>query len=397
MNVGMLVWTFWPEPEGGAERQCRLVVEVLESRGHECTVLTSRVGLFSAGNRAAGARILRFGWLCPLEKAARHIVGTGDKTRLDAMRFWLMVPIVWLSRLSFVLSILLFASRHPSPVDVLHVHESGWLAGVGVAMGRLWRIPVLIKEATAPPLAPISYGTPGRSLWNRYRRQAAGYFAQTKITQMEMVKMGIPPSLIHLLPNGVECPPDSANPCTEEVLYVGNLTQGAGWKAFDVLFDAWVKVVDRRPDARLIAVGGGNAEPWVQWLKKQGIAHTVHFQGRVDDVRPYYARAGVFVLPSRVEGMSNALLEAQSWGLACVVSDIPANIAVIRHEVNGLIVPVNKSDALADGILKLLDNAGLRDLLGCEARRLMSTNHDIQRIVDHLIKIYESVQGGAQA
>ncbi|MDE0840495.1 MAG: glycosyltransferase, partial [Kiritimatiellae bacterium] len=163
-------------------------------------------------------------------------------------------------------------------------------------------------------------------------------------------------------------------------------------KGFDVLFEAWVQVIDQRPDAKLTVVGVGDAAPWQAYLAGHAKAsESVTFMGRLDDPYEAYLGAGVFVLPSRVEGMSNALLEAQSSGLACVVSDIPGNRAVVSHDVNGLTVPVGDAGALAEGMLRLLGDTDLRARLGHAAREHMEQRFGLARVVDQLTDLYRSL------
>jgi glycosyltransferase involved in cell wall biosynthesis len=89
--------------------------------------------------------------------------------------------------------------------------------------------------------------------------------------------------------------------------------------------------------------------------------------------------------------MSNALLEAMSWGLPCIVSDVPGNRAVIDNETNGLVVPVNNAAALAEAIVRLLKNPSLRALLGSNARKKAESEYDIRRVTDRLLDIYRVV------
>lgn len=406
----MLIGAYAPDPEGGAERQCRRLAQSLTARACTVGVITfrhSRHTLRTSDD--GGVSVYRFSMLGPAaHKFLRALesrmlraaplsdpasTGPADR-RARAFSFWLALPMVWLARLGFLLELRRFVMRSPTPFDVLHVHESGWLAGVGVMLGQFWHIPIVCKESTAPALGQIGYDTPFRRTWNRRRRLAHAWLSQTSAIRDELLALGITPGRIHLLPNGVVLPAETASPAdSTDVLYVGNLTQGSAWKAFDVLFDAWVRIAQARPYARLIVVGNGDPKTWIRILQDQGVKDTVNFCGRVDDPSVFYRKAGMFVLPSRVEGMSNALLEAMSWGLPCVVSDIPGNRAVIDNNVNGLIVPVDNSAALAESIICLLDNPNLRLSMGSKARKKARSEFDIQHVTDQLIKIYRTVIG----
>lgn len=402
MKIAMLIWRYWPEPQGGAERQCRLLVKELARRGVSCTILAGRSArsLPRAANED-GVGIRRFGLLSALpyvlrdflSPLTRRISGRHDD-RVQAILFWLLAPAVWLSRLSFIIEFRLFA-RRCGPFDILHVHESGWLAGVGVAVGQRWGIPVICKEATTPVLGPISYDTPFRSAWLRTRLRADAWIAQTAYAAGELAARGLSPEKIKTLPNGVELPDRTARPeRSDGVVYVGNLSQGAAWKAFDVLFAAWVRIVKAFPGARLTVVGGGDAGPWIKMLKGEGVDSSVHFAGYQADPSEAYCSAGIFVLPSRFEGMSNALLEAQSRGLACVVSDIPPNRALVEDGVNGLVTACGDAESLAAGVVRLLGDPGLRRKLGEAARRKMEQEHSIAVVADRLRGLYESLVSG---
>lgn len=408
MNVGMLVWSFVPEPEGGAERQCRLLVDALHVKGIQPIVLASQAFRQRDGSGLVGnVDVRRFGWLCPLEKWLRTRVTAwmererrGLRPFASAIGFWGLVPVVWVSRWSFLLGLMWYGwrCRKHVPVDVLHVHESGWLAGIGVGLGRFWKIPVLCKEATSPALGAIPYGMPLRGQAQSWRMKATGWIAQTLAVAEQLQAAGINQDHVYRLPNGVVLPDVQAlTRSGNTVLYVGNLTQGSAWKAFDVLFDAWIKVVQKRPSVTLVFVGAGDAEPWKRFIVNAGIADTVRFTGLVSDPSCYYADAGVFVLPSRIEGMSNALLEAQSWGCACVVSDIPGNTAVVQHDVNGLVVSVDDASALAGAIVQLFDDKALRQRLGNAARLNMIENYGISSVTERVVDIYQRQCAGTKA
>ena len=405
LRIAMLGGAYAPEPEGGAERQCRQLAHTLARRGCAVTVIAVRHTREAPGDaEESGVRVVRLGACGPLADAwrrgafalgarlfGRSCAGAPGRAerRAHALAFWLALPAVRSARRVFLAELRRFARAHCGAFDLLHVHESGWLAGAGVDVGHIWGVPVLCKEATAPPLGAIGYDTPRRQSLDELRRGADAWAAQTPAVAGELARLGISADRIHLVPNGVVVPEESADPASAcGALYVGNLTQGSAWKAFDVLFDSWVMVARARPGARLVVVGGGDPSMWREALRRGGAGDSVHFAGRVPDPSSFYRAAGIFVLPSRIEGMSNALLEAQSYGLPCVVSDIPGNRAVVADGVNGRCVQAGDARALADAILALLDNPAGRAQLGAAARRSVAENFGLERIADRLMNLY---------
>jgi glycosyltransferase involved in cell wall biosynthesis len=302
-----------------------------------------------------------------------------------------MLPLVWLARLEFLFEAALALRPGGGEAAILHVHESSWLAGLGVWLARRRRIPVLCKEATFPALGPLGFDTPFRKFLDRQRRLAS-YVVMTPAIQTSARAVGIPGNRLHVIPNGVDIPEEEPiRSGTEPVLYVGNFSQGAHWKAFDVLFDAWAMVLRAAPGARLTVVGGGDRAVWEQRLRHQGAGDSVLFVGRVLDPAPHYRTASIFVLPSRVEGMSNALLEAQSWGLPAVVSDIPGNVAVVEDGVNGIVVPAGDAKALAGAVVRLLEAPELRERLGAAARRRARESFSMASVAGKYAELYRTL------
>ena len=100
-----------------------------------------------------------------------------------------------------------------------------------------------------------------------------------------------------------------------------------------------------------------------------GIGEQIDWFGFVQDPLLHYNIAKVFVLPSRIEGTPNALLEAMGCGLPVIVSDgTPGLLEVVEHGVTGLVVPVNDAVALAAALRAMLSDATLRRRLGTAAR-----------------------------
>lgn len=405
MKVAMLIWSFWPGHEGGAERQCRKILEHANDASVDFVVLTSRCCLrLASQENIAGGRVIRLGLLTPFENMVRRglegllnvvpmesILGVPWKRWSLALQFWLMLPVVWCSRLCFVLSLRSWLSRNRNSVDVIHVHEASWLAGVGAWLGKCNRIPVLAKTAISPALPKLGFDTPFRNFLDQWRRTCI-FIAQREELAIDLVRAGIDRTHIHILPNGVDIPRKAARPeLAGPVIYVGNFSQGAHWKAFDVLIHAWSMVCRQAPQARLDMLGAGDHSQWLRLAQELGCADSIRFLGRIADPALHYERACLFVLPSRVEGISNALLEAQSFGLPCVVSNIPGNLAVVEHGVNGCVVPVGDAEALALAIVQLLDDPELRVRYGHSARDKMEKFFSMKNSINRLFNIYGMV------
>lgn len=411
MKVLFLIWNYWPCIEGGSERQARQVAAELASRGHTCTIWTAWLDSDLPRKESKdGTSIIRFGRWVPWQEKARRVldhfhqflqsnfakrfpkIDKGYIHFQNHFDFWALLPIVFITRLSFIREVRSQFAESALLPDIIHLHEPSWLGGFAVHLARPWKIAVLCQEATNPALPVLGYDVPERMRIEHFRRDAH-FIAMAPYLADDLRAKGISRRQIHILPNGVKIPPlQESRSELPIVLYVGNFSQGAQWKAFDVLFDAWNIIHQHQAGLRLVVLGGGDRSIWEKYVDKLGCASSVDFKGRVNNPEEYYNKAAIFVLPSRVEGMSNALLEAQSWGIPCVVSDIPGNTAIVENGVNGLVVPVNDARSLATAIIKLYQDQDLRKQTGIAARNLMKEKYEASGVIDRLVKIYEHVR-----
>ncbi|MCI5210914.1 MAG: glycosyltransferase family 1 protein [Candidatus Electrothrix sp. ATG2] len=178
------------------------------------------------------------------------------------------------------------------------------------------------------------------------------------------------------------------------VLYIGNLSQGAKHKSFDILLKAWAEVCAENEDILLSIAGGGDVRPWKQMASDLGCGESVRFEGHVKDISRLLAKAALFVLPSRGEGISNALLEAQSCGIPAVVTDIPGNTEVVLHGETGIVVPVDDVSGLSEAILKLMADDDTRERMGAKARQHIIEKYSIRSVVDRVCNVYEEMSTG---
>ena len=141
-------------------------------------------------------------------------------------------------------------------------------------------------------------------------------------------------------------------------------------KGIDVLIRALAQTTGAARDWTLNLVGDGpEREALQRQVQQAGLQEQVQFLGFRSDPQTFLLQAGVFVLPSRFEGMPNALLEAMAAGLAVVVTDAsPGPLEVVVNGVSGLVVPSDDPFALAEALDRLAADPLLRERLGAAAR-----------------------------
>ncbi len=115
------------------------------------------------------------------------------------------------------------------------------------------------------------------------------------------------------------------------------------------------------------------------------------FLGKQSDLRSYYSEADVFVLPSRREGMSNALMEAMLNGVPSIATDISGSRDLISNNVNGIIVPPGDPEQLATGISYLLSTPGIAQAFGDKGRETIIRNFNMPMVADKYISMYKKL------
>jgi len=412
MKILMVVAHFMPVHRGGAEMQCWKQAKALAARGHQVTILTPWWwATTSRKEHRAGVTIRRLGCWLPFTSAARRVhrwlrrkaappsVERADPFSADGVqntpqhrrRWRLMAPIEWLGHFSFVVECALWIKTRRIKADVVHVHESHWIAGFAQWLAEQLGAPIFCKEALGQALLwPGNPDVPWLSRWQP-RRMACHFLALTDHLRDQLIAADIPAERITVLPNGVEIPEATATPARHSTaIYAGNFSQGSVYKGFDILFQAWGRAVGVEPGLKLKLFGSGDVRRWQLMAQQEGAGDTVEFAGRTENLTREMLHAGFLILPSRVEGMSNVLLEAQAAGLPAIVSDIPGSVAVVQHGFNGLVVPVGDAEALARTIVEMYRSPELRERLGQAARQQAEARFAISRVAEQLEELYHT-------
>lgn len=402
----MLTYYYWPIQAGGAENQCRKLVRELCLQQNTCKVLTVRSKNLPRVDVDSGAVVVRIanfesfvekfrGFLNKNKKSEQKTPGESrseEQYRKQSNVFDHLSSIAaylvrYLNILFFSIGVFLFLCKKHKSIDILHVHTADWIAGLATFSGRIFRIPVICKGANIPVFPPLS-GVPCSWFFERWRKQAY-FIALTEAMRENFIESGVNHENISVVPNGVVTVSSTvAVENNRNFLYIGNFSQTAGHKAFDILIQAWAEVNTKRPDARLIMLGGGDIAQWQEYARKYNCADSIYFSGYQIDITPFIEKSCCLLLPSRKEGISNALLEAQSYGLPAIVSDIPGNTEVVTNRKNGIVVPVADAPALANAIVEVVDDAKLRKKLGAEAKQMIEERFSMKGVTQNTFAQY---------
>ncbi|HKU51581.1 MAG TPA: glycosyltransferase family 4 protein [Nitrospira sp.] len=123
----------------------------------------------------------------------------------------------------------------------------------------------------------------------------------------------------------------------------------------------------------------------------------IEWWGHRSDMPAVLGHAAVVVLPSYREGLPVSLLEAAACGKPIVATDVPGCRDVVRHRVNGLLVPPKNATALAEAIAVLLENPGLRNELGSRGRDIVVKEFSSTLVTRQTLALYdELLHRGAQ-
>lgn len=260
----------------------------------------------------------------------------------------------------------------------------------GALGGLLLNAPVVASTTSSGEFSEVTYLQTRRSAAVRRwtARRAAFLVGQTEEAAKELRELTTE-HRVAILPTPVDVRPDVFPlPNRGRVAYIGRLSEE---KHLPELLEAWRGVAVERPIARLYLVGAGGAYRSIEDDLRARVAHddvlskSVELTGHIDDVRSFLRTVDIFVLPSRTEGMSNALLEAAAEGRAVIASRIPGNVAVLGERYPHYVAP-GSVEELRHELLRLLQDPALAAESALAARSA-AEDHAIERVVDRLLEL----------
>lgn len=285
--------------------------------------------------------------------------------------------ILALDPVSVGLPALLAARFMRKPFVVKVVGDYAWEQGVQRA-GITQSLDAFVRTPHVPLFVQML-----RTIQTFVARHARAVIVPSEYLKGIVIAWGIDPKKIEVIYNAVsidkELPARTLPPHT--ILSAGRLVP---WKGMRELIDALVLVRVEVPDATLVLIGDGPERADLEAHAQTVAPGSVRFLGAQThtDTLAYVRGTTVFALNSSYEGLSHMLIEAVMLGKPIVASDAGGNPEVIRHEENGLIVPVGDTAALAQALVRLLEDPERARGLGQKAEA-SSTRFALSQMLEH--------------
>jgi phosphatidyl-myo-inositol alpha-mannosyltransferase len=278
--------------------------------------------------------------------------------------------------------------------DILHVHSP--LTPV---------LPILaIEEATCPVVGTfhtyfersLTYAAFGPYFQKRLDRMSAAIAVSSSTTVMLnkyfsadwlVIPNGIDTDLFHPaapLPPGMERD-------VPTILFLGRFDPRNG---LSTLIESFRRVKSRSREARLVVVGDGPLRN--HYYKQARGLSDITFVGSVLQERPsYYANSTVYACPTTKASFGITLLEAMACETPIVCSDILGFRDVVTDGREALMVPSGDRDAIADALVRVLENPSLARRLGATGRA-NAQDYSWSSVTTQVLEVYQSVLGGVR-
>jgi len=371
LRIAMIIHGYLPLI-GGAERQLGALAPRMQQQGMEVHVLTRRVNGLPAFEVIEGVQVHRLP--APGPKLSASLIFTrAALTLLDKLR-----------------------------PDVIHAHELFSATTTAIAARRRWGIPVTVTAHRSGPIGDVQRLQQklfGAQRLATFAREVDAFIVISQEIDAELAGAGVPAERRHFIPNGVDSQRFAPLAAGDKaalrsrlglpgdaplVVFSGRLEPE---KRINHLIACWPEVRTRHANAQLLLLGSGSQERAL----RQSAGEGVRFIGSVDDVTPYLQAGDIFVLPSVAEGLSVALLEAMSSGLAVIATAVGGSPQLVASGANGLLIPPDDPPALRQALLDVCADEALRQAYGRAARQHILENYAITSMVTRLQAVYRQL------
>jgi glycosyltransferase involved in cell wall biosynthesis len=237
------------------------------------------------------------------------------------------------------------------------------------------------------------YGVIDRRVLRRY----AAVIAVSDDVRQRLLQAGVPTNHIHFIRNGIDLRPfTNTTPSLRHLAvpeglligWVGRLTRDKGP---DLFLHAIAQLRPNFPTARYILVGEGPFRPECERLiASLALTDIVHLLGQRSDMPAVYASCDLLVSSSRLEGLPMAILEGMASTLPWVAPQVGAIPLAIHDGQNGILIPPENVEVLANSMARLMQSPEERSRMGAAARRLTESEFSAERMSEDYLRVYTS-------
>jgi len=353
-------------------------------RGGQNQVLLTVNGLRSIGQRAALVAHPD-GELRRRAAEGLDLIPIAPRTEMDLTAAWRFARVV----------------KRLAP-DVIHAHDPHGVAmaslalSLGAGSAKAGRAPALVASRR------VDFHLRGNSFSRWKYRQVDCFIAASEAIRRMLVGDGVPAEQTVTVHEGIDVDHVLAAPPVNvhEAFFlphgapvVGNIAALVPHKGQRYLIDAAHLVVQRVPDARFVILGEGDLR---EHLQKQVHEHRLEkhvlLPGFRIDVLGCLKAFDVFVMSSVTEGLGTSLLDAMAASRPIVATTAGGIPEIVEDGVNGLLVPPRDQHALADAVVRALEDADLRRRMGEAGFARVNERFTVERMVSDTAGVYERVR-----
>ena len=369
----------------------------------------------------------RIGWETFQLTSPKHTAPSAEQEEVDGLHFYRTVwrptgvsALPMLRELALMRALerrLLEICLRVSP-NVLHAHSPVLNAVPALRVGRRLGIPVVYEVRAFWEDAAVDHGTAREGGWRYRATRAIETYVLRRVNRVtticeglrtDILARGISADRVILIPNAVDVkkfagPGENTAALARDLGLDGKTVLGFigsfyAYEGLNLLLSALPAIAARRPDIRLLLVGGGPEDERLKRSARQlGVEHLVIFQGRVPhtEVARYYDLINVLVYPRLRMRLTETVtplkpLEAMARRRLVVASDVGGHRELIRDGENGRLFSADSVSALAQTVIDLLNSPQAWEALRNRGREFVETERSWAASVARYAAVYSGL------
>lgn len=187
----------------------------------------------------------------------------------------------------------------------------------------------------------------------------------------------------------------SQAPFSRDRLLVTSIGNIRHVKGHDIFIQAAAAIATRFPHVDFSIAGGVLAPAYFEELqalvRDLDLGSRFHFVGSITDLQQHLSAADIFVLPSRSEGFSNAIVEAMAASLPVIVTNVGGNAEAVQNGVTGIVVPAEDPAALAAAMSRLIAAPAQARAMGAAGKQRVAERFTTEAMVLQTTTVYRKL------